>query len=109
MEFDRGGYNSRTMLFDPNGSCVETVNGATSISAFPGSAAYPVFYDGYGQPVWTPPAQNTYPAVLNRATAQPFQYKGQYGYYTDGATGLSYCLNRSTRRRPLDVTRSHRA
>jgi len=37
MEFDRSGYSntSRTMLFDPNGSCVETVDGTTSIYPVP--------------------------------------------------------------------------
>jgi len=49
IEFYRIGYNSRTFLFDPNGSCVASANGAISTVNFQGSAAYPVFYDAYGE------------------------------------------------------------
>ncbi len=93
MEFDRFGYSARTLLFDPNGSCVSSAENYYSSGAFQGSTAYPVFYDAYGQVVWTPPAL-TGPAVLNRATSQPFQYKGQFGCYTDGTSGLVYCTHR---------------
>ena len=87
-EFDRFGYNSRTLIFDPQGSFVSSSNGA-------------YFQQGNGikegtsgLPVWSPPAPNASPPVQNLATSQPFQYKGQYGYYTDGASGLIYCQHR---------------
>jgi len=94
MEFDSLGANAKTFLFDPNGNTVSMSNGIDGGTDFKGSTAVPMFYDAYGLPVWTPPTPNAYPAVLNRATSQPFQYKGQYGYYTDGATGLIYCIHR---------------
>jgi len=93
MEFDRFGFG-RTFLFDPNGSTVSMSAGIAS-GFFTGTTAAPVFYDAYGLPVWTPPSMSSsLPAVENRSTAQPFGYKGQYGYYTDGATGLVYCIHR---------------
>jgi RHS repeat-associated protein len=79
MEFDTMG-SSRTFLYDPQGSCVNTAEFV---------ADRPIFYDGYGMPVWMP----AFPE--NRIILkQPFQYKGQGGYYTDVHTGLIYCWNR---------------
>ncbi len=93
MEFDRfGAY--RTLLFDPQGSSVSSTQGLSYYGGnITGTTWYPVFYDSYGSQVWIP-ANGSSVSKLNRATSQPFQYKGQYGYYTDGATGLNYCLNR---------------
>ena len=95
MEFDASGNNSRTILFDPQGNSVSTSDGVP-YAEFHAPSEYPVFYDAYGAPVWNPPPTSTFPwpATLSRATSQPFQYKGQYGYYTDGASGLIYCINR---------------
>ncbi len=96
MEFDRLGYNSRTLLCDPQGSFVSSSDGAYtppgSNGILEGTRGFPVFYDAYGLPAWTPPAPVNY--CLNQATSQPFKYKGQYGYYTDGASGLVYCQHR---------------
>jgi len=98
MEFDAGTQETvgdyRTLLFDPQGNCVCTSNGVP-YADFVSPSEYPVFYDAYGAQVWAPPAISTgWYATLNRATSQPFQYKGQYGYYTDGVSGLIYCLHR---------------
>jgi RHS repeat-associated protein len=81
MEFDTLGH-SKALLFDPQGSCVNTTSET-------GLAEKPMFYDGFGEPVWT------YAYADNqRAMRQPFQYKGQAGYYTDVHTDLCYCLHR---------------
>lgn len=53
-----------------------------------GLAEKPLFYDGYGILVW-PDEPNS-----QRMRRQPFQYKGQAGYYGDAHTGLYYCHNR---------------
>ena len=87
-EFDRFGYNSRTLIFDPQGSFVSSSNGAyvqQNNGIMEGTSAFPS---------GRPPPPNASPAVQNLATSQPFQYKGQYGYYTDGASGLIYCQHR---------------
>lgn len=88
--------SSRTLLFDPQGSCVSTCGGvpASGVS-LSGTPAFPVFYDAYGRPVWAPPAPSGSGTIpFNRTTSQPFQYKGQYGHYSDGLSDLNYCLNR---------------
>jgi RHS repeat-associated protein len=82
MEFDDQG-NSKAFLFDPMGSCVNT-------STTFGLAEKPMLYDGYGLQVWE---ESTYPDN-QRTRRQPFQYKGQAGYYSDIHTGLIYCHNR---------------
>lgn len=73
MEFDLSGH-SRTFTFDPQGSCVATSKGRIT---------NPMFYDAYGSPVWTY-------ANDDRNMRQPFQYKGQFGYFTD-PNGLINC------------------
>ncbi len=95
MEFDRLG-NARTLLFDPNGSNVSVSNGVVDYY-FDTSSECSIFYDGYGSPVWPlSSVTGSYHVspTLNRTTAQPFQYKGQYGCFSDGATGLDYCIHR---------------
>ena len=104
MEFDRftnAGTNDpgRTFLYDPEGNCVSSTSGAnyTDNGLFAFAAESPVLYDGYGAPVqmgWTTGGSNPLPTVTNRTTSQPFQYKGQYGCYTDGTSGLVYCAHR---------------
>jgi RHS repeat-associated protein len=104
MEFDRftnAGTNDpgRTFLYDPEGNCVSSTSGAnyTDNGLFAFAAESPVLYDGYGVPVqmgWTTGGSNPLPTVTNRTTSQPFQYKGQYGCYTDGTSGLIYCQHR---------------
>jgi RHS repeat-associated protein len=56
-----------------------------------------MFYDCCGEQVW--PNNMTdggAPGYIpwDRWQEQPFQYKGQFGYFTDIHTGLCYCLNR---------------
>lgn len=80
MEFDMLG-NSKAFLCDPLGNVLNT-------TTHEGLAEKPMFYDGYGLPVW-PDAANS-----QRVRRQPFQYKGQAGYYADVHTGLFYCHNR---------------
>lgn len=53
-----------------------------------GLAEKPLFYDGYGMLVWPDEPSS------QRMRRQPFQYKGQAGYYGDAHTGLYYCHNR---------------
>lgn len=94
MEFNRA--VSSTLLFDPNGSCVASSNASVMGEFYWTAANYsPTFYSSYGQFVWTPTVQSGSPAHLNIASSQPFQYKGQYGCYTDATTGLVYCINRN--------------
>ena len=104
MEFDRltnagSSDPGRTFLYDPEGNCVSSTSGAnyTDNGLFAFAAESPVLYDGYGAPVqlgWTTGGSNPLPTVTNRTTSQPFQYKGQYGCYTDGTSGLVYCTHR---------------
>jgi len=65
---------------------------------FDDPTSYPALFDAYGEyaPGWSPPAYTTgdTPVPLNRASSEPFQYKGQYGYYTGGMSGLIYCIHR---------------
>ncbi len=80
MEFDMLG-NSKAFLYDPLGNTLNT-------TTHEGLAEKPLFYDGYGMLVW-PDAPGS-----DRMRRQPFQYKGQAGYYGDAHTGLYYCHNR---------------
>lgn len=73
--------NSRAFPFDPLGNALNT----TTNEYF---AEKPLFYDGYGLPVWADEAES------QRVRRQPFQYKGQFGYYADVHTGLYYCHHR---------------
>jgi RHS repeat-associated protein len=84
-----------------NGSCVGSAEGIVvpqgpglPANYYLGAAYAPIIYDAYGLPVWTPPTIPSSVQRLNWATAQPFQYKGQYGYFTDSTTGLVYCQKR---------------
>lgn len=93
MEFNR--YTSSSLLFDPEGSCVSSTTGVAAGQSFTAGVNYGfTIYDGYGEPVWTPNAWQGISAPLNQTTAQPFQYKGQFGYNTDGTSGLAYCIHR---------------
>lgn len=97
MEFDTKGH-SKAFTFDPQGSIVGTTIDVPASNGHPATAVTtdPVFYDGYGMQVW--PYLFPYGTLDGgldlRSMRQPFQYKGQFGYYTDSHTGLCYCLNR---------------
>jgi RHS repeat-associated protein len=80
---------SKGLSYDPHGSAVATVNGTPPET----TDVTPLFYDGYGVPVWTYDSIWPYPHDP-RAMEQPFQYKGQYGYFTDAESNLVYCQNR---------------
>ena len=47
-----------------------------------------------GKPSTALPAVTPVTGAYSLASSQPFQYKGQYGYYTEGGSGLIYCQNR---------------
>ncbi len=47
-----------------------------------------------GKPSTALPAVTPVTSAYSLASSQPFQYKGQYGYYTEGGSGLIYCQNR---------------
>jgi len=64
------------------------------VNYFVGPNYSTTIYDGYGESVWTRSTTWYDTSPLNRTTAQPFQYKGQYGYYTDGTSGLAYYIHR---------------
>jgi RHS repeat-associated protein len=61
-----------------------------------GDGLFPMFYDGYGLPVWdyNLGSGQLHHGSAMRAQRQPFQYKGQAGYYADAHTGLYYCHHR---------------
>lgn len=80
MEFDLLEH-SKAILCDPVGNVVNTTQET-------GLAKDPLFYDGYGMPVWEESSTS------KRTLRQPLQFKGQFGYYADVHTGLYYCHNR---------------
>ncbi|AIE86065.1 RHS repeat-associated core domain-containing protein [Fimbriimonas ginsengisoli] len=77
MEFNPSGI-SKSFTFDPQGNCVATSAGRTD---------KPMLFDAYGQPIFS------YTNDM-RSLQQPFQYKGEAGYYTDAYSKLNYCLSR---------------
>ncbi len=116
MEYDAYG-NSRTFTWDPQGNCVGAaglsrqtyIDSQNHIHNVDGVTEYPIFYDGYGLPVWYYRYDSSQPSHGGRNSAfpfginggggarwfvQPFQYKGQFGYYTDSESALIYCHHR---------------
>gem|GEM_PF-3409500 len=73
------------VLYDPLGNCINTTG--TVVPSNNQIWTQPQFYDAYGKPLVTYSGDH-------RSVRQPLQYKGQYGCYTDGHTGLCYCLSR---------------
>ena len=93
-EFDLHGAQ-KTFFYDPQGNCIQTSALSEGLAGYiSNTASEPVFYDGYGQIIWAPHTIATSSQYINLATTQPFQYKGQYGCYTDGMTSLVYCQHR---------------
>ncbi|MHB8637415.1 MAG: RHS repeat-associated core domain-containing protein [Fimbriimonadaceae bacterium] len=89
MEFDLSG-DSKTLLYDPQGSCIMSFGGYALAQT---QGFNPVFWDGYGSPVFEKSAYDNYSLSLGGYT-QPLQYKGQFGCLTDYASGLDYCIHR---------------
>ncbi len=80
----------RTFNYDSNCSTEMIVDGYLGAPSFQA----PVLYDAYGKPSTALPAVTPVTGAYSLASSQPFQYKGQYGYYTEGGSGLIYCMNR---------------
>jgi RHS repeat-associated protein len=75
----------RAYTFDPNGSLVQRHVSTNTLFLAISTAVY----DGYG--VKRADISATNGAAFN---SDWVGYKGQYGYYTDGESGLIYCKNR---------------
>lgn len=92
VEFDlnsSGQSTQKSFSYDPQGSCLLTVGGVQ-----PFQQLGQVFYDAYGSVLWKGGLTFWTPQSVSQPLNQPFQYKGQFGYYTDAHAGLCYCLNR---------------